>query len=311
MQILQLILPFINNLFPIAIKDFFLNFSYRQINLFTTRARAMRIFKLLILLFIPIIFSGCIKVDTKVNVNKDGSGTIEETVLMSSAVIEMMTQFMSSFQDSTGTQEEFSLFKEDELKNKASELGKNVKYISGEEIKKDGWEGYKAIYAFDDLNTIRMEPDPDEKVPTGTEGGEENKEEEYYSFKFIPGDVAEVIIDRPDIEEDMETEEETTEEQTESGNEGMNDQFIKMMDGMSINIAIEFDGQIVESNATYVNGSEVTLLGIEFSEILKNKESLEKLKKHPPKNLDDMKELVENVPGMKLELKKPITVKFK
>ena len=269
----------------------------------------MKIFKLSILLFIPLIFSGCIKVDTKVKVNKDGSGIIEETVLMSSAVTEMMSQFMSSFQDSTGTPEEFSLFKEDELKDKASELGENVKYVSGEKIKQDGWEGYKAIYSFDDLNTIRMEPDPDEKVSTGMEG-EENKEEEYYTFKFIPGDIAEVIIDRPDIEADIDTEEETKEE-SESGNEGMNEQFIKMMDGMKISISIELQGDIVETNASYVNGSEVTLLGIDFSELLKNKESLEKLKKHPPKNLDDMNDLVKNVPGMKLEMKKPITIKFK
>ncbi|GBD89135.1 hypothetical protein BMS3Abin03_03085 [bacterium BMS3Abin03] len=271
----------------------------------------MKILKLIILLFIPLIFSGCIKVDTKVKVNKDGSGTIEETVLMSSAVIEMMTQFMSSFQDSTGTPEKFSLFKEDELKDKASELGKNVKYISGEEIKKDEWEGYKAVYAFDDLNTIRMEPDPNEKVPTGTGGDGENKEEEYYTFKFIPGDVAEVIIDRPEIEKDIKTEEETAEEETESGEEGMNDQFINMMKGMKISIVIEFNGEIVESNATYVDGSEVTLLGIDFSELLNNKESLEKLKKHPPENLDDMKELIGNIPGMKLELKRSITIKFK
>jgi len=35
------------------------------------------------------------------------------------------------------------------------------------------------------------------------------------------------------------------------------------------------------------------------------------LKKHPPKNLDEMKEIVENIPGIQLELQKPVIVKFK
>ena len=84
-----------------------------------------------------------------------------------------------------------------------------------------------------------------------------------------------------------------------------------MMDGMSITISLVFNGDIVETNATFVDGSKVTMLDIDFSELLKNKNSLELLKKHPPKNLDEMKEIVKNVPGIKLELQKPVIVKFK
>ena len=88
-----------------------------------------------------ILFSGCLKVDTKIKINKDGSGTIEEQVLMSDAIVSMMNEFMSSFQDSTNTPEEFKLFKESELKNKAAEYGMGVKFVSGEEVKKKGWPG--------------------------------------------------------------------------------------------------------------------------------------------------------------------------
>ncbi len=84
----------------------------------------MKLIKLTILLFITVIFfSGCIKVKSNVIINKDGSGILEEQVLMSDMVVEMMNDFMNSFQDSTSAPEEFKLFKEDELKAKSSEYG--------------------------------------------------------------------------------------------------------------------------------------------------------------------------------------------
>ncbi|MEJ2504708.1 MAG: hypothetical protein P8Y81_00395 [Ignavibacteriaceae bacterium] len=125
----------------------------------------MRFFKIIFILILSTaLFSGCIRVDTKVKLNKDGSGTIEEKVLMSEMVIQMMNQFMNSMPDSSGEKEQFSLFKEDDLKNKVSNYGKDVKYVSGKEIKQNGWEGYQAVYSFKDINTLTMDANPNSKV---------------------------------------------------------------------------------------------------------------------------------------------------
>jgi hypothetical protein len=267
----------------------------------------MQVLKIILLFLSPfILFSGCLNVDTTVYVNKDGSGTIEEKILMSDIVVSMMNEFMSSFDDSTSTPAEFKLFKEDELIEKASEYGNGVKYSSGEEIKTDGWQGYKAVYSFNDLNAIRMETDPNKKIEAGKKEGEDEKE--YFSFKFIPGDVAELIIDRPEIKVDDENK---TDIEPDTEDQKLDDKFIKMLDGMHVRISLDFEDKIVETNATYVDGSKVTMLDIDFSELLKNKESLELLKNNPPKNLDDMKLIVKNVPGMKIELQKPVSIKFK
>jgi hypothetical protein len=225
---------------------------------------------------------------------------------MSDMVISMMNEFMSSFQDSTSVPEEFKLFKEDELKTKASEYGEGVKYVSGEEIKMDGWQGYKAIYSFEDLNKIKMETDPNTKVENPQDDG---RETEHFSFKFIPGDIAELIIDRSDLSSKMEDEEISVETDTE--NQELDDNLIKMMDGMTMTISLELNGEIMETNASFVDGSEVTMLDINFSELLKNKEGLELFKNNPPDNLDELKAIVENIPGMKVEFQKPVIVKFK
>jgi len=192
------------------------------------------------------------------------------------------------------------------LKSKASEYGEGVKYVSGEEIKIDGWQGYKAIYSFEDLNKIKMEIDPNTKVENPQDDGQAT---EHFSFKFIPGDISELIIDRPDFSSKMEDEKIAIENDTE--NEVLDDNFVKMMDGMTMTISLEFNGEIMETNASFIDGSKVTMLDIDFSELLKNKETLELFKKNPPDNLDELKAMVKNIPGMKVEFQKPVIIKFK
>lgn len=272
----------------------------------------MKIIKTFILFFIPVIlFSGCLKVETKLIVNKDGSGRINETVLMSKTFVNMINSFAQSFSDSTEPeQQEFSLFDEEKLKNSAGDYGEGVRYVSGEKVSNEGWEGFRAVYTFSDLNKIKIEPDPDEKVDLGMSSEETTGDEEYYYFKFIPGDVPEVIINRPDIEADLSVNKDETEQQEEGDGE-LGEEFLQMMEGMKVSVAVQFEGDIIETNATYVEGSEITLVEMELSEMMKNKEEFKKFKEKEPENLDEMKEFVDKFPGMKIEFNKPVTVKFK
>ncbi len=268
----------------------------------------MKYFKIFFVLFLPVtMFTGCLQVDTTVKLNKDGSGTIEEKVMMSDMVVQMMNQFMNSMPDSSGKKQELKLFKEDELRDKASEYGEGVKYVSGKEVSKDGWKGYKAVYSFKDINKLRMDTDPNKKMEL--DEGRSEVENDYFSFRFKPGNVAELTINRPDISMNKETE--TDESNTDSTqNQPMDDNIVKMMDGMRIKISLQPRGNIVSTNASYVEGSEVTLLDVDFSALLKNKGSLDKFKKNPPKSLDEMEAIVKNIPGMKIELQKSVSIKF-
>ncbi|HKI79637.1 MAG TPA: hypothetical protein VKA26_13945 [Ignavibacteriaceae bacterium] len=268
----------------------------------------MKFFKIFLVLLLPVtLFTGCLQVDTTVKLNKDGSGTIEEKVMMSSMVVQMMNQFMNSMSDSSGGKKEFKLFKEDELRNKASEYGEGVKFVTGKEVSEDGWEGYTAVYSFKDINNLRMDTNPNKKVEL--DEGKSEVENDYFSFRFKPGNVAELVINRPDVP--MKEESETNENNDKSNqNQPLGDKIVKMMDGMRIKISLQLQGNIVSTNASYVDSSEVTLVDLDLSKLLRNKESLEKFKKSPPKSLDEMKEIVKNIQGMKIELQKPVFIKF-
>lgn len=272
----------------------------------------MKKFKVvLIYASLTLLLAGCFQVDTTINVKKDGSGTINEKVLLSKTFVNMMKEFAQAFQDSAST-EEFSLFKEDEIKADAKDYGEEVKYVSHELINDDNWEGYEVVYSFNDITKIKIQPDPGSKVGMGDEEGETTADEEYYFFKFKKGDVSELIIDRPPIELNSESEEnEDTLETSEENDEEMGEEFLKMMEEMKINIAIQVDGNIASTNASYVDGSNITLFQMDFGEMMKDKESFKEFKNKEPKNIEEMKEFLEKFPGMKIEVEKPISVKFK
>jgi hypothetical protein len=79
---------------------------------------------------------------------------------------------------------------------------------------------------------------------------------------------------------------------------------------MSITVKIGVDGDIVNTNASYVDGSEITMLYMDLSEMMKNKESFKEFTNRQPGSVEEMKEFLDNFPSMKLEIEKPVKIKF-
>jgi len=267
-------------------------------------------FKLFLIVLAVILQTGCLKVETNITVNKDGSGTIDETILMSKVFVDILTEFSQAVDDTTVTQE-FSPFNEEEIMNAAGNYGEDVKYVSSERISNTEWEGFKATYSFADLNKIQLRPDPDGRLSVGMDEDESTDESpDYYFFNFTKGNISEVTIDRPDIEENF-NDDDTLEQEIEIEDEEIDDQFVNMMEGMNILVTMQFNGEIVETNASYVEGSKITLIGLDVGKLLQDKENLEMFKKKQPSSITELQEMVDKVPGMKLELQKPVTVNFK
>lgn len=269
-------------------------------------------------LFVGTVFSmfltGCLQVNTTVNLNKDGSGTIEETVIMKDAVINMVKEFAASF-DSTNS-EEFEMFKEDELISKAKNYGDGVKYLSGEKVKVKGYQGFKAVYSFSDINKIKINPSPENKVPFGDDLGEDETAtmDDLLKFDFNKGNPSTLVINFPKHEEDKSEAEETNEESTEfedsTFTEETEQKMIEMFDGMKINVSFNFNNSIKETDASFVDGNKITLLEVDFSEVIKHKDVLEKLQNSKPETMEQFKEVIGDLPGIKVEFKEKVTIKF-
>ena len=268
----------------------------------------IKILKLLVVVFISFLLSGCIEIQTKVNINKDGSGTVEETVLMSNEMIQMLNEFMSGFASDSIQQEDFKLYNEEDLKKRETELGEGVKLVSGSEIKTESKEGYRVVYSFADLNKLKIDQNPASRVPDDT-SEVEVEDKNYITFSFNKGDTPELKINMPPAQKDEKEDEIKAEE--DSLNDGDMSEMKFLLKDLSISMIIKVDGEITETNADYVQDSEVTLINLNFGELLENPQKFNELKKIHPENPKELKELMKDIPGIKIETNDPVVIKFR
>lgn len=273
----------------------------------------MKHLKLLLFGFVlTVLFSGCLQVNTKVNLNEDGSGTIEETVVMKNEMIKMMQEFAVMF-DSTKT-EKFEMLNEEDLISKASNFGDGVKYVSGDKFSIEGYEGYKVVYSFSDINKVKLSPSPDDKIPFGDDlnKDEEKAVDDYLKFNFTKGNPSTLVVNfpKPQMEEEIKPDSAYTPIEDSTFTDEMEQKFVEMFDGMKIAVHFNFEDGIDETDASFVEGSVVTLMEVDFSEIVKNKDVMKNLQSSKPKTMEEFREVIGDLKGIKIEFKEQVTIKF-
>jgi hypothetical protein len=270
----------------------------------------MKALKIIVLLVLALALMGCFESIVRLRVNKDGSGTIEETVVISDAFMELMKSFGG---EAEGEEEEQEPIDEQELTDKAASMGEGVRYVSAEPVKTDRGSGYKAIYSFSDINDVRINQNPGENVsPPPVGGKEEGPVEEWLRFNFSGGRTPTLEIIYPkDVAEEMEQEESAEGETDMNSNPEMMEMMRELYQDMHIRLAVEVNGEIVETNASYVDGSTITLMDIDFAKILEDEEKFKELMNANPETVEEMKELVKDNPGIKVETEESIRIRFR
>ncbi len=296
-------------------------------------------------LLLALFLVGCLNIKTTIKVNKDGSGEILQTFLMSDSIAAMMNSSFGASGDSEseegmeedyedseesdseytdeGEGEEYSeedssapdfnaqLMDEEKLRAHAAEMGEGVAFVSAEEYKEGDFSGYKAKYTFKDINKLKMNQNPAELMPMDTSegGGITSTEQELITFVFKKGTPATLTISMPVPDKNTDTK-----KSADKASE-MDAQTLEMMKSiykdMKINMEVVVQGTISESNATFKTGSTVTLIDIDFNKILADAKSFNALAKSDANTIEEMKALVKNVKGMKIEFQPKLNVKFK
>jgi hypothetical protein len=274
----------------------------------------MKHIKILLLtaaLSLALLSTGCIEISTLVTVNKDGSGTLEETVMLSSEIIEMITELQKSFAEDTAETEPFQFYNEEDLKTQTANFGEEVRYISSQKINRDEKEGYVVMYEFRDLNKLKINQNPNSRVKLESFEDEPEVEEEFLTFGFMQGDPAEVRVQMP-VENNIkaDTGSAVVEDTTISDTTALNEQLAKIFKDLKISMAIKVDGKITDTNADYVDGSEITLLQIDFNELLSNAEKFRKFRTTNPQTFEEVKEILKGIPGIKIDTKESVFVRF-
>lgn len=291
-----------------------------------------------VILLAALALGGCIETQLLVKIRNDGSGTIHETIRMKKdlgAMFQAMAMGMKEGLEEAGMDVKegetappsddalagslLEMFNDEEIRAHAAKMGNGVRYVSHEMIDTDEHAGYQAEYAFDDINTVHVSQDPGANLPEfpGNEG-EGDTQDELVAFSFTPGNPARLVIRPPqdsdaDAAADAAAEESTPESETpadEESAEGM-EQMKEFFRGMRLRIAVAVDGRIQETNASFVDGSTVTLMDLDFDALLDNPELFKSMQNAEQMGPSAVMEMMKKIPGLKMETEKEVSVTFR
>jgi hypothetical protein len=262
------------------------------------------ILKFAFFLAVFIVLSGCFSVSTTVNLNRDGSGTLEEKFL-----IKPFDLFGSSDGGSG------NVYDEEKLKADAAEYGEGVEFVSGKELAENGMKGYLATYKFADINKLRLNENFAGKAISSDAFGPATRSNlnEYITFTFNPGKTSQLKINYPEdleIEDDEEDYEWEDEPEIDVEDEEMMTMMKEIYDGMHFSMVINFNGIIKKTNATYQEGNSIILMDVDFSKMTDDPAMMKVLAESQDMTPEELQNMVKNMEGVKVETGDEITVDF-
>lgn len=254
---------------------------------------------------------GCVDMSATYHVRSDGSGTLTEQVTVPPQIAQMMKK-MGEASDSSESSGD--MFSEEDARARADTL-QGLSFVSAENISGPSGEGGKVVYKFENLNDLQYTPTPDEAIEEGAmqEDDESSDPLSNMELTFQGGSPATLTITLPrqstdDLSLGMETpgDEEGPPSEQEI-------QMARMMLSQSgFRLAVSVDGEIVETNATRRSGSTVTLVDMNFSELVKDSTAFRDLvvggeePESPQAAIEDLN----SKPGLFIETKETVKIRF-
>lgn len=270
---------------------------------------------LLTALLFTLGLTGCLQVEKVVKLQPDGSGTIEETVMMSKQALAELQQMASGFVMLDGKKAEekpakrFEMLDEKKLKAAAAGMGEGVTFVSAKKAESGKGSGFTAVYAFTDISKVQLDQNPGDSLPTSGALKSVPKPElkrEPITFKFTKGSPAELVLKMPQPELKKEPKPEQS-----AGLEEMAMGLMKeMIKDMKLKMSVEVAGTITETNAEYHDGARVTLMEVDLNKLLADPKRFKKLMKENPKTLQESKALLKGIDGIKVETAPEVRIKF-
>jgi hypothetical protein len=255
------------------------------------------IIKTIIIIIVLVLLSGCIKINTVINVKKDGTGTIELSMIIKKEVLRL-----NSLSDSTSDNGDSlkNSFSKEELVSLESTFGEGVKLISYNEINDEIYLGGKGIYSFSDITKVNTST----SFPDDTTSDSNSTNPIRYEFKNT-GKTRILTIKMPEVK----NEKKSVEQADANSKELMNMMKIYFRD-LSVSFIVNVDGKIKKTNSKNVSGSAVTLMNIDLNSIISNDELFMKFYEDSSRSSNQIWSDFKNVKGMFYEDQKSIDVEF-
>ncbi|HEY3884966.1 MAG TPA: hypothetical protein VGL62_07150 [Vicinamibacterales bacterium] len=247
--------------------------------------------------------AGCFQSSTIVKLQTDGSGTIEETLTMNTQAMSQLSAFAAMGNNGKGdASAPKEVLSEADARAGAAKLGTGVTYVSSEKIQNADVTGRKVIYAFKDIRQLSIQ---EVNSPSHLGDGSVSSTDAPMTFKLqqLPDGHSVLTIDN-------------TAASKGSGIPGSDNnrngaqaaQMMKVLfHGLKINVEIRV-GRLIRTNIPYVAGNTVTLLGIDFDQLLANPDAFDRLTN--AKTPADTRAAIKQANGVKVNLDPQLTIEF-
>ena len=256
------------------------------------------------------LLTGCFQSSILVKLNPDGSGTIEQTLSMATQTIEQLKALAAMDADKKGADADTNeLFSVERAKAAAAKMGTGVSFVSASKANTQGRTGLKAVYAFKDIRTLALNA-----MPPSFAADLSNKVSDPMSLSFtqLPNGHALLTIKNDETAADMMPMKPAAGAPARPARGGGADDeaqaMVKaMLGGLKVDLAIQV-GHVIKTNIPYVIGSTVTVISVDFDQVLANTAAFDKLDK--AQTPVEMKAALRSVKGIKINVEPELKIEF-
>lgn len=257
------------------------------------------------------LLMSCLQTTVSVYVRSDGAGRIQETVLLTHDAVELLRGLQALDSD-----EEFSLVDRSRLAGAAERMGPGVRLISAVPVSIGSADGYEALYSFERIDDLVLEGNyGDRLAANGLNSFDTFSGGERIEFGFSRNSVSRLSVAFTSAGDDtLGAAPEPPPEPVEPfpGPSGLDKVTVReYYRGMKYDLSVAVDGRIIETDASYVHDSSVTLMKVDFDLLLDDTAAVEELFYGTYDTLESLRSLVSGIPGMEIEPRDSIEVIFK
>lgn len=250
--------------------------------------------------------ASCLEIKSTVTVNKDGTATVEETVLLGAQLAAMMAQGGGA--GGPGDQLKGLVMDKEKAAERAKQLGEGVTVKSVEEVKSpDGKSGNKVTFAVADIRKLKYKPNtPEEK-----KDGEKNKDDDLITFGL---EGSTLTIHNPSADKKREGDGKPKKSAEEIAQMKAQVGMMKpMFAGMRMTIEVKSASGIASTDASHQNGDSISYLDIQFDKLLDNIEVFAEIMEtgEGGMTMAEAAKKFEKVEGLQIEGKSTVKVELK
>jgi len=255
------------------------------------------------------ILSGCVHSTMLLTINADGTGTIENRTLMTSAALAQMRQLSALVGGADGRP--FDPFSEQQARELAGRLGEGVALVSTRPLSTGDAEGREAIYAFTDVGKLRLSEGPaapgNPSVRAGgvNFGGEAGAMSLSLTRTPAGTSLLTLRLARSGLAEIV--------DRVGGGSRGSPQGselalLRQMLAGLHVALRVQPSGRLVRTSSPYVDSQTVTIFDVDLDPLLADPAALARLQN--ARTPADAVDALNAAPGIKLNLDPEVTIEF-